>query len=106
MEKKKSKKDLAFEKERISFRRQIRELTEQLSSEKRKYSDEIEELQKKLDGSEEELRKMKEWNDRLLEYMDLSKEEMRIIIKKDKTVAKICNNRAAINAINAINGGR
>lgn len=53
MEKKKSKKDLAFEKERISFRRQIRELTEQFSSEKRKYSDEIEELQKKLDGSEE-----------------------------------------------------
>lgn len=80
---KKSAKDLAFDKERVKYNKRIRELESQL-----KEKDEIINSQKEDLARIEQL---EDWINRLLEYTELSKEDMENIINKEKAVAKTLN---------------
>lgn len=77
---KKSAKDLAFDKEREKFRREIHRLCD----ENKLLVAKVKEQNEKLQKAEEENRQMKEWVDRLLEYMDMPEKEMRKRIEFEK----------------------
>lgn len=92
---KKSAKDIAFEKERAKFRSEIRNLTDCLNNK-----------QKQIDGLNEAVREkeiiisqQKEWIDRLLEYTELSENDMKQLIEKDKKTAEIVDNFASLQRI-------
>ena len=80
----KSAKDIAFEKERAKYRKAIRELGSQV---KRQQID-IDKLKKDIDQKDMEITEKDEWIHRLLEYMDISEEDMKKIIQKDKIMAE------------------
>ena len=84
MKKTKSAKDLAFDKERTKYRKEIRELGSQLI----KQRIDIDKLKQDVDRKDMELAEKDEWIRRLLEYMDMSEEDMRKIIQKDKITAE------------------
>lgn len=84
MKKTKSAKDLAFDKERAKYRKEIRELGSQLI----KQRIDIDKLKQDIDMKDLELAEKDEWIRRLLEYMDMSEEDMQKIIQKDKTMAE------------------
>ena len=76
--KNKSKKDLAFDKERTKFRSEIRQLKGDIQSKDmqiRGFMNQIGELENKI-------RELKDWNDRLLEYMDMPEEDMRRVLRE------------------------
>ena len=80
---KKSAKDIAFDKERAKYNKRIRELESQL-----KEKDEI------INSQKEDLARMEQledWVNRLLEYTELSEDDMRNIVNKERTTAKIIN---------------
>ena len=81
----KSKKGMAFEKERAKYRQQIKEL-EELCKKK-----DLEYFQQHLAYQElkGELREKQEWIDRLLEYTEMTEEDMKRIIKKEKDSAEV-----------------
>lgn len=91
---KKSAKDLAFEKERAKFRKEIRET----NSEVLRLRQEIRELKETIQMQEEELRQSKEWIDRLLEYTELTEDEMHKVIKSQKAILGISEDLAALNS--------
>ena len=76
----KSAKDIAFDRERSKYHVQIRELERQLKYEKLKNSNLLEDNEKK----NQEIESLKEWINRLLEYTELSEDEMKKIIQKEK----------------------
>ena len=76
----KSAKDLAFDKERAKYRKQIRELESNL----KKRDADVVKLQMEINKQSEEINQLKDWVARLLEYTELSEEEMKNIIDKDK----------------------
>ena len=80
----KSAKDIAFEKERAKYRKEIRELGSHV---KRQQID-IDKLKKDIDQKDMEIAEKDEWIHRLLEYMDMSEEDMKKIIQKDKVMAE------------------
>lgn len=81
----KSAKDLAFDKERASFRSEIRNLKYQIQ-----YRDkQIEELNETVRQREEELFKLNEWVERLLEYTEIPKEDLKKLIESEKKEAQI-----------------
>ena len=84
MKKTKSAKDLAFDKERTKYRKEIRELSSQLIKQRIG----IDKLKQDIDMKDLELAEKDEWICRLLEYMDMSEEDMQKIIQKDKTMAE------------------
>lgn len=84
MKKTKSAKDLAFDKERAKYRKEIQELSSQLI----KQRIDIDKLKQDIDMKDLELAEKDEWIRRLLEYMDMSEEDMQKIIQKDKTMAE------------------
>ena len=84
MKKTNSAKDLAFDKERTKYRKEIRELSSQLI----KQRIDIDRLKQDIDRKDMELQEKDEWIRRLLEYMDMSEEDMQKIIQKDKTMAE------------------
>lgn len=80
----KSAKDIAFERERTKWRKQKRELEEQLRDKDviiRSLTDKISELEGVVGQKDE-------WIERLLEYTELTKEDLKIAVKKDKSVAE------------------
>lgn len=92
---KKSAKDIAFDKERTKFRKEIRQLTDCLND-----------RQKQIDGLSEIVREkdivisqQKEWIERLLEYTELSEEDMKKLLQKEKTTAEIMENFASMQRI-------
>lgn len=92
---KKSAKDIAFDKERAKFRSEIRNLTDLLNNK-----------QKKIDGLNETIREkdavisqQKEWIERLLDYTELSENDMKQLIEKDKKAAEIVDNFASTQRI-------
>ena len=91
--KNKSAKDLAFDKERAKYRKEIREL----SSELIKQRIDTDRLKQDIDRKDMELTEKDEWIRRLLEYMDMSEEDMRKIIQKDKTMAEAAERLSDIN---------
>ena len=83
--KNKSAKDLAFEKERVKYRKCINEMEIELKQK----DNEILELRNRFSEAEEKCTQLQDWVNRLLEYMDLSEEDMRKIIQKDKDSAEV-----------------
>lgn len=81
----KSKKDIAFDKERAKYRHEIKDL--QITTTKQLL--EISKLRKRISELEESVRQKDEWIQRLLEYTELSEENMRKQIKKDKNVSEV-----------------
>lgn len=92
---KKSAKDIAFDKERAKFRSEIRSITDDLNK-KKKYIDELNETVREKDVV---ISQQKEWIDRLLEYMELSEDEMKQLIEKDKKTAEIVDNFRSLQQI-------
>ena len=81
----KSAKDIAFDKEREKFRSEIRNLKYQIQ-----YRDkQIEELGETVRQREEELFKLNEWVERLLEYTEISKEDLKKLIESEKEKAEV-----------------
>lgn len=93
MKKTKSAKDLAFDKERARYRKEIRELNSLVS----KQNINIDRLKQDIDRKDMELVEKDEWIRRLLEYMDMSEEDMRKIIQKDKTMSEAAERLSDIN---------
>lgn len=80
MKNKKSAKDLAFDRERAKFRKEIRELERENASLSLTLTERNVEIQK----ADEEIRSLKDWVQRLLEYMDMPEEEMRKRIANER----------------------
>lgn len=93
MKKTKSAKDIAFDKERTEYRKEIRELNSMII----KQRIDIDKLKQDIDRKDMELLEKDEWIRRLLEYMDMSEEDMRKIIQKDKTMAESAERLSDIN---------
>ena len=91
MNRKKSAKDVTFEKEKSKFRSEIRKLQYEIKNK----NAEISELKLALNQKENEITEKDDWIQRLLKYMDLSEEDLRRFTAKEKmecTVAKnICD---------------
>ena len=82
---KKSAKDIAFDKERASFRKQIRELERKVSNK----DSEIRKLKEVISQKEMEMAEKDDWIRRLLEYMDLSEKDLKKFIENEKIKADI-----------------
>lgn len=87
MKQKQSAKDLAFEKERAKFRKKIRELEHEINS----LQLAVMQKDNELSIVRNELSQKEDWIRRLLEYTELSEEDMKAIIDKEKSVAKVVN---------------
>lgn len=85
MKQQKSAKDIAFEKERVRFRKEIKCLQYQIMD----MDNQIKELNEVIFDRENELRQQAEWIDRLLEYMEISKEDLQKLIESEKDKAEI-----------------
>lgn len=81
----KSAKDLAFDKERANFRSEIRTLKYQIQCRDKQ----IEELGETIRQREEELFKLNEWVERLLEYTEIPKEDLKKLIESEKEKAEV-----------------
>lgn len=79
----KSAKDLAFEKERIRFRQEIREK----EFENKTLKLEIASLKDVLRCKENELYEKQEWIDRLLDFLDMPEEDFRSMLDKERSLA-------------------
>ncbi len=91
----KSKKDIAFDKERAKYRHEISDLQRDIKEKLR----EVENLNRKISELEESIRQKDEWINRLLEYTELTEEDMRNQIKKDRGVSEVINHMEEINNI-------
>ena len=81
----KSAKDIAFDKERAKFRSEIRNLKYAVE-----YRDkQIKELGETVRQREEELFKLNEWIERLLEYTEISKEDLKKLIESEKEKVEV-----------------
>lgn len=85
MEKQKSKKELEFDKERAKYRHEISGLQREIKENLR----EIEVLNQKILELEGSIRKKDDWICRLLEYTELTEEDMRNQIQKDRNVSEV-----------------
>lgn len=91
----KSKKDLAFDKERAKYRKEISNLQREIKENLR----EIEILNRKISELEDSIREKDDWIRRLLEYTELTDEDMRNQIQKDRTVSEVMNHMQEMNSI-------
>ena len=87
MKQNKSAKDIAFDKERIKFRQEIKKLQYQIMD----MDNQIKDLNEIIYERESELKQQAEWIDRLLEYMEISKEDLQELIKNEKEKAMLNN---------------
>lgn len=87
MYRKKSAKDLAFDKERNKFRSEIKKLGQEINQLKQEIANKDIEMSKmKLELSQKESKIMEQadWIHRLLSYMDLSETDLQKFIEKEK----------------------
>lgn len=82
---KKSAKDLAFDKERAKYNKRIRELESQLKEKDKVIASQNESIEMRS----EELYRLRDWVRRLLEYTELSEDDMKKLIDKEKKSAEI-----------------
>ena len=92
---KKSAKDLAFDKERAKYRKQIRELELQIKEKDIK----IYSLDSELKQSNAKIEQLEDCINRLLDYTELSKADMKIIINKDKAAAEVLDKFNSLTSI-------
>lgn len=88
MERKKSAKDIAFDKERSKFRSEIRKLQYENYSK----DAEILELKAILSQKENEILEKDDWIHRLLNYMDMSEVDLKRFIEKEKMECTVIKN--------------
>lgn len=81
----KTAKDLAFDRERAKYGKRIKELEAKLKEQ----NCEIRELRNQVSEAEAKCESLQNWIDRLLEYTEMSEEDMKTIIQKDKDSAEI-----------------
>lgn len=93
MEKQKSKKDLAFDRERAKYRHEISNLQRESKENLRK----IEAMNQKISELEESIREKDEWINRLLEYTELTEEGMKNQIQKDRSISEVINDMVEVN---------
>ena len=93
-----SAKDKKFQEERIKFRQTLRELEKEVNFKNKK----IDELKIENTELESKIRELQEWIDRLLEFTELSKEQINDMIQTDKIIKK---NEEMGSVFNAIFGG-
>lgn len=95
MKNNKSSKDLAFDRERAKYRHEISNLQRESKENLRK----IEAMNQKISELEESIREKDEWINRLLEYTELTEEDMRNQIQKEKSVSEVINHIQDMNSI-------
>lgn len=83
--KNKSKKDLAFDSERAKFRSEIRQLKGDIQSKDLR----IRGLMYQIVELENKIRELEDWNNRLLEYMDMPEEDMRRVLREKSVEAEV-----------------
>ena len=83
----KSAKDIAFEKERNKYRKQINELEKKLIDSNK----EIHILKNRVSELESELNSKDDWIERLLAYTEMSKEDIKTAVEKDKAITSTLN---------------
>lgn len=77
--KNKTAKDMAFDRERAKYGMQIKNLQSELSQKNKENAD----LHKRISDIELERDQLKDWVNRLLEYTEMSEEDMKKVIQKD-----------------------
>ena len=92
MSQKRSAKDMAFERERAKYRKQIRELQSELRAKEARIAD----LKEELSTKETEITEKEDWIRRLLEYTELSPEELKNLLEKEKATADIMDELSKI----------
>lgn len=80
-----SAKDISFEKERAEYRKEIRSLEYDVSA----LQVAVMQKDNELNLLRNELERKSDWIRRLLEYTELSEEDMRTIISKEKNTAAV-----------------
>lgn len=93
MKYKKSAKDIAFDKERAKYRHEISDLSREI----KENLIEIEKLNQKISELEESIRQKDDWIRRLLKYTELTEEDMKKQIQKDKSVSGILGGTERMN---------
>lgn len=93
MKNKKSAKDIAFDRERAKYRHEISDLKREI----KENLCEIEVLNHKIFELEGSIRQKDEWIRRLLEYTELTEEDMKNQIQKDKSVSEVINHMEEMN---------
>ena len=81
-----SKKDIAFEKERVKFRQEIRNLTKENKDKEETINNLLQENMK----LENKIEEQKDWIERLLEYCNLSEDEF-IRMKNNCNINNLLN---------------
>ncbi len=89
MKKQLSAKDKAFEKERVEFRKQIRELNHELNSVKFELYDKIHSMQRELDSKNNEIKNMQMVIDELKRCTKLSDDELKTLLEAREFDKKI-----------------
>lgn len=102
MKNNKSAKDIAFDKERAKYHKEIRELEHELKNKDK----EISESNERARAAEEKCEQLQEWIDRLLEYTEMSEEDMKRIIQKDKDTAEVMDHFNSLMGVFGRFGGR
>ena len=90
--KNKTAKDLAFDRERAKYGKQIKDLKAELKQK----DGEILELRNRIDEAEAKCESLQDWVNRLLEYTDMSEDDMKKIIQKDKDSAEVMERANAL----------
>ena len=90
-----SAKDKKFQEECIKFRQTLRELEKEVNFKNKK----IDELKIENTELESKIRELQEWIDRLLEFTELSKEQINDMIQTDKIIKKYEEMGSVFNAI-------
>ena len=101
MDRKKSAKDIAFDKERAKFRSEIRNLEQDISNKDK----EIRQLKAMVSYKEREITEKDDWIRRLLEYMEMSEEDLKKFIEKEKLGSEIIDKISGIGKIFSRLGG-
>lgn len=82
-----SAKDRAFEKERVKYRQEINKLKQELEQK----NNTVKELTDSIDTLQQKTIEQEEWINRLLEYMDMSKEDLQKQKQNDEFLADTKN---------------
>lgn len=86
---------MAFERERAKYRKQIRELQSELRAKEAWIAD----LKEELSAKETEITEKEDWIRRLLEYTELSQEELKMLLEKEKATADIMDELSKMQAV-------
>ena len=89
MKKQLSAKDKAFEKERVEFRKQIRELNHELNSVKFELHDKLHNMQMELDSKNNEIKNMQMVIDELKRCTKLSDDQLKTLLNVKKFEKKV-----------------